>query len=83
MMILSRESFLAFIADVFVGAKRTVMRSDIMKMVMGAAGRFLGLKQFLLEKLHECTREKQHIDNSQSTKSDSMEELYVDNDNRN
>lgn len=45
----------------------------------GAAERFLGTKEFLLEKLYEYMRKKQHIDRLIYS-FDCMEELYVEDD---
>lgn len=80
MLVLSRDAFLAFITDVLVGAKSTMKRSDMIKIVVGAAERFLGVSQLSPEKLHEYMTEKQHLDSSQLVRPDSMETQIESND---
>ena len=62
MLIFNKESFLAFVT-VLVGAQKAANRSDIIRLVVGAAERFLGTKQ-LPEKLHQYMTEKQGMDMS-------------------
>ena len=62
MLVFSRDAFLAFIADVLVGAKSVTRRSDVIKAVVGAADRFLGVRQISPEKLHDYMSEKWHTD---------------------
>ena len=58
MLVFNKESFLAFVSDVLVGAQKAANRSDIIRLVVGAAERFLGTKQ-LPEKLHQFMTEKE------------------------
>ena len=80
MLVFSRDAFLAFIADVLVGAKSVTRRSDVIKAVVGAADRFLGVRQISPEKLHEYMSEKQHLESSQMSRSDGMEVQVESND---
>ena len=57
-LVFNKESFLAFVSDVLVGAQKAANRSDIIRLVVGAAERFLGTKQ-LPEKLHQFMTEKE------------------------
>lgn len=77
---MSRETFLAFIVDVLVGAKSSNKRSDIIKIVVEAGERFLGVNQFLPEQLHEYMKGKQNMRTSQLSGLESMEEVFVDSD---
>lgn len=78
MLLMTKESFLAFVVDVLVGARTTTKRSDMIKVVVGAAERFLDIKQISPEKLHEYMTDKQSLNTSQLSGSESTEELYVD-----
>lgn len=76
MLIMSKESFLSFMVDVLVAAKRifaskTANRSDFIREVVGAAERFLGTKQ-VPEKLHQHMSEVQ--DRTERQRKDSEEE---------
>lgn len=50
----------------------------MIKVVVGAAERFLDIKQISPEKLHEYMTDKQSLNTSQLSGSESTEELYVD-----
>lgn len=56
-----------------VGAKSAGRKSDVIRAVVGAADRFLGIKEISPEKLHEYMTEKHNLDSSQTSRSDSME----------
>ena len=56
MLILTKEAFLSFVSDVLVGAKKATNRSDIIRLVVGAAERFLDIKQ-MPEELHQYMKE--------------------------
>jgi len=74
MLIFSKESFLSFVSDVLVGAKKAANRSDVIRLVVGAAERYLSIKQ-LPEKLHQYMMESQQMDRSQVSKTNSMEDV--------
>lgn len=79
MLIFSKESFLSFVTDVLVGTKKATNRSDVIRLVVGAAERYLSIKQ-LPEKLHQYMMESQCIDRSQLLKTSSMEDVSEVND---
>ena len=56
-LVFSRESFLAFIVEVLVGAKMASTRSDNIPMVVKSAERYMGVQQ-PPEKLHSFMFEK-------------------------
>ena len=73
---INKESFLAFVTDVLVGAQKAATRSDIIRLVGAAAERFLGTK--LPEKLHQYMTEKQGMDMSQLMRTNSLEDVSDD-----
>lgn len=73
-LIFSKESFLSFVSDVLVGTKKAANRSDVIRLVVGAAERYLSIKQ-LPEKLHQYMMESQCINRSQMLKASSMEDV--------
>lgn len=60
-LLLQKESLLAFIVDVLVATKSKEKRSDVIKLVVSAAERFLGTRNFLPERLHGYMKEKQSM----------------------
>lgn len=74
MLIFNKESFLSFVSDVLVGAKKAANRSDVIKLVVGAAERYLNIKQ-LPEKLHQHMMESQCMGRSQLLRTSSMEDV--------
>lgn len=73
MLTLTKEAFLSFVSDVLVGAKKAANRSDIIRLVVGAAERFLGITQ-MPEELHQYMKESQTMDRSQLVRVSSMED---------
>ena len=69
MLVFNKESFLAFVSDVLVGAQKAANRSDIIRLVVGAAERFLGTKQL---------PETRGMDTSQLTRTNSLEDVSDD-----
>ena len=78
MLILNKESFLAFVSDMLVRVQKAANRSDIIRLLVGAAERFLGTKQ-LPEKLHQHMIEIHGMDMSQLTRTNSLEDVSDDN----
>jgi hypothetical protein len=68
-LVFNKESFLAFVSDVLVGAQKAANRSDIIRLVVGAAERFLGTKQL---------PETRGMDTSQLTRTNSLEDVSDD-----
>lgn len=77
MLIFNKESFLVFVTDVLVGAQKAANRSDISRLVVGAAKMFLGTKQ-QPEKLHQYMIENQGMDMSQLMRTSSLEDASDD-----
>lgn len=57
-----------------MGAKKAANRSDVIELVVGAAERYLNIKQ-LPEKLHQHMMESQCMGRSQLLKASSMEDV--------
>lgn len=74
LLVFNKESFLSFISDVLVGAKKAVNRSDVIRVVVDAAERYFNIKQ-VPAKLHQFMTESQHKERSQLLRASSMEDV--------
>ncbi len=79
-IVVKKESLLAFMADVVYATKKTGSRSDIIKAVAEAAGRFLGMKNYEPQTLHEYMKggqmsqgSQQQEENEEQAEPESME----------
>lgn len=61
MQVMKKQSFLAFMVDVMWAAKNQTRRSDIIKVVIDAAERFLEEMQVGPEQLHTFMRQKMEM----------------------
>lgn len=61
-------------SDVLVGVKKAANRSDIIRLVVGAAERFLSITQ-VPEELHQYMTESRCMDRSQLVRVSSMEDV--------
>lgn len=58
-VVINKEALLAFMVDVIYGAREKKSRSDVIKFVSEAAMRFLGVKDYSPQSLHEYMRVNQ------------------------
>lgn len=58
-IVINKEALLAFMVDVIYGAREKKSRSDVIKFVSEAAVRFLGVKDYSPQSLHEYMRVSQ------------------------
>lgn len=65
-IVINKESLLAFIVDVIYGAREKKSRSDIIKFVSEAAVRFLGVKEYSPQSLHEFMKARQVLSRQES-----------------
>ena len=82
MLIMSKESFLSFVVEVLAAAKKVFARetsnnSDLVREVVGAADRFLGVKQ-VPEELHEYFSEGRRREQRQREQHDGEEDITDD-----
>ena len=77
-IVVKKESLMAFMVDIVYATKGKESRSDIMRAVVEAAGRFLGIGMYNPENLHKFMSQRQGKAPNPSSQVNEEEEIEVD-----